>query len=273
MAAVNYRHAYHAGNFADCVKHALLLDILSAMQRKDKPLLVLDTHAGIGRYDLADGPAAKTGEWRDGIARVLAARPAALAGYCEMVEALGLYPGSPAIVAARLRAADRLVACELHPQDAPALRAAFAGDSRVFVHERDGYLAMRAFLPPPEKRALVLIDPPYERADEFDVVVKHLAGAWEKFRSGVFVVWYPLKHRAPVRGFFEALRLTPVRDVVAAEFWRREPVDPGRLNGCGLLVVNPPFGFEAAAAPVLEAFVEVLGEAGAGYAVTRLVDE
>jgi 23S rRNA (adenine2030-N6)-methyltransferase len=270
---LNYRHAYHAGNFADCVKHALLLEILAAMQRKAKPLLVLDTHAGIGRYDLSERPAAKTGEWRDGIAKVLAGRPAALAAYCGMVEELGLYPGSPAIVAARLRPGDRLVACELHAEDAPVLRGMFAGYKRVSVHERDGYGALRAFLPPPERRALVLVDPPYERADEFDVVVKHLAAGWERFRSGVFAVWYPLKHRAPARGFFEALKLTRLRDVVAAEFWRREPVDPGRLNGCGVVVVNPPFGFEAAAGPVLQAFVKVLGEAGAGCGVTRLIDE
>ncbi len=270
---MNYRHAFHAGNFADCVKHALLLEVLAAMQRKDKPLLVLDTHAGIGRYDLTSGPAARTGEWREGIAKVLAARPAALADFCAVVEALGLYPGSPAIAASRLRDGDRLVACEFHPEDAAVLRGAFAGDRRVAVHERDGYAAMRAFLPPPEKRALVLIDPPFERPDEFEVVAKSILQAWKKFRLGVFVVWYPIKHLAPVREFFEALKLTPIRDVVSAGFWRRPPLDPTRLNGCGLLVVNPPYGFEAAAAPILEAFLDVFGEPGAGCEVERLIDE
>jgi 23S rRNA (adenine2030-N6)-methyltransferase len=270
---VNYRHAFHAGNFADCVKHALLLDILTAMQRKDKPLLVLDTHAGTGRYDLTQGPAARTGEWREGIARLLAARPPPLQNFCAMVEGLGLYPGSPAIAASRLRPGDRLVACELHPQDARALRAAFAGNPSVAVHERDGYAALRAFLPPPEKRALILIDPPFEQPDEFELLEKSLVGAWEKFRSGVFMVWYPIKHLAPVRGFFEALKLTPLRDVVSAGFWRRPPLDPKLLNGCGLLVVNPPFGFEAGVSPLLNAFVEVFGEAGSGCAVERLIDE
>ncbi len=273
VAVVNYRHVFHAGNFADCVKHALLLEILAAMQRKEKPLMVLDTHAGAGRYDLTSGAAEKTGEWREGIGRVLAARPAALAGFCGAVERLGLYPGSPALVADRLRVGDRLVACEFHPEDAAALRGNFAGRRDVAVHERDGYQAMRAFLPPAERRALVLVDPPFERGDEFEMVLNTVAGAWEKFKTGVYMVWYPVKHLAPVRAFLEAVKAAGMRDVVAAEFWRRPALDPKRLNGCGLLVVNPPFGFEAAALPVLQSFVEVFGEAGAGCGVVRLVDE
>jgi 23S rRNA (adenine2030-N6)-methyltransferase len=273
VAAVNYRHAFHAGNFADCVKHALLLEILEAMQRKEKPLFVLDTHAGIGRYDLTAGPAETTGEWRDGIGKVMAVPPAALRKFVAMVEAVGLYPGSPAIVASALRAGDKLVACELHPEDAAALRAEFAGRRDVSVHERDGYAAIRAFLPPAEKRGLILVDPPYERPDEFEAVVKNVVAGWQKFRSGVFAVWYPIKHLAPVRHLFEAVRLAGVRDVVAASFWRRPPTDPKTLNGCGLLVVNPPFGFEAAAGPVLAACADVFGEAGAGFGVERLVAE
>ncbi|MDR3521037.1 MAG: 23S rRNA (adenine(2030)-N(6))-methyltransferase RlmJ [Acidocella sp.] len=268
---MNYRHAYHAGNFADCMKHALFISILRAMQRKDKSLLVLDTHAGIGRYDLSGEPAQKTGEWREGIAKVQAAAPAALASYTAMIEKLGLYPGSPAIAAALLRDNDRLICCELHKEDAPLLRRAMAGQANVAVHERDGYAAMRAFLPPPEKRALVLIDPPFEAVDEFAVLTENLVAAYEKFKTGVYVVWYPIKHRAPVRGFCEGLKLSKIRDVVTAEFLLREPLDPARLNGCGLLVVNPPFGFEAEALPILQALVEVLG--GAGCGVERLIDE
>jgi 23S rRNA (adenine2030-N6)-methyltransferase len=268
--AMNYRHAFHAGNFADCFKHALLLRLIEAMQRKEKGFLFLDTHAGTGRYDLRAGPAEKTGEWRDGIGRVLAARPPALAEYLGMVERLGLYPGSPAIAAALLRAQDRLVACELHPEDAAALRRELTGAA---VHERDGYEALRAFLPPPEKRALVLIDPPYERPDEFEAVRKALVAAYAKFRSGVYVVWYPIKHRAPVREFFEAIRLSGMRDVITAEFLRRPALDPARLNGCGLLIVNPPYGFDVQAAPILPALEEVLGEPGCSSGIERLIDE
>jgi 23S rRNA (adenine2030-N6)-methyltransferase len=270
---VNYRHAFHAGNFADVVKHALLLDLLRAMQRKDKPFLVLDTHAGIGRYDLSAGPAEKTGEWRDGITKILAAQPEALADYLAVVERLGLYPGSPALAAALLRPGDRLIACELHPEDAATLKQNFRGNPGVAMHERDGYEALRAFLPPPERRGLVLIDPPFERPDEFATLEKNLVAAFEKFRTGVFAVWYPIKHRAPVREFFERLKTSKLRDVVAAEFLRRPPTDPARLNGCGLLVVNPPFGFEPAGAAMLQAIQDVLGEPGGSFLMERLIDE
>ncbi|HVE21008.1 MAG TPA: 23S rRNA (adenine(2030)-N(6))-methyltransferase RlmJ [Acidocella sp.] len=270
---MNYRHAFHAGNFADVVKHALLLELLRAMQRKDKPFLVLDTHAGIGRYDLSSGPAEKTGEWRDGIGKLLTARPEPLADYLALVEKLGLYPGSPAIIAALLRPGDRLIACELHPEDAATLKQNFRGALGVAVHERDGYEALRAFLPPPERRGLILIDPPFERPDEFAALEKSLCGAYEKFRTGVFAVWYPVKHRAPVREFFERLKTSNLRDVVAAEFLRRPAIDPTRLNGCGLLVVNPPYGFVPAAETMLQAVQDVLGEPGASSLVERLINE
>jgi 23S rRNA (adenine2030-N6)-methyltransferase len=270
---MNYRHAFHAGNFADCVKHALLLELLRAMQRKPKPFLVLDTHAGIGRYDLSSGPAMKTGEWQEGIARVLAAKNPVLADYTALVEALGLYPGSPAIAAALLRADDRLVACELHPEDAASLKQAFWNRPGVSVHERDGYEALRAFLPPPEKRGLILIDPPFERVDEFPALAKNLDAAYAKFKTGVYVVWYPVKHRAPVRDFFEAIKLTKIRDVIAAEFLRRPPTDPARLNGCGLMIFNPPYGFEEMALPILRAFESLFGEPGGASGIERLVDE
>ncbi len=274
---MNYRHAYHAGNVADCLKHALLILLLRAMMRKPKPFLVLDTHAGIGRYDLSTGPAAKTGEWQQGIGRLLEtrppARPPALADFLATIEACGLYPGSPAIAAALLRPTDRLIACELHPEDAATLKRNFHAQKNIAVHERDGYLALRAFLPPPERRALILIDPPFERADEFSTLAEHLIAAYEKFPTAVYAAWYPIKHRAPVRQFFETLQLSRVRDTIAASFWQREPVDPGRLNGSGLLVINPPFGFDQAAVPVLSSLVDTLGESGSGYSYERLIDE
>ncbi len=270
---MNYRHAYHAGNFADCMKHALLLLLLRAMQRKDKPLLVLDTHAGTGRYDLAGTEAAKTGEWRGGISKLLQARPPALADYLGLVEQLGLYPGSPAISRALLRPGDRMLCCELHPEDARQLKANLADGPAVAVHQRDGYAALRAFLPPPEKRALVLLDPPFEQPDEFAQLHDALHLGYERFRSGVFAAWYPIKSLAPVRDFVASLQLGKLRDVIDMQLLLRAPVDPARMNGCGLLVVNPPYGCEQAAAPVLQAMRDVLGEAGAATAVTRLIDE
>jgi 23S rRNA (adenine2030-N6)-methyltransferase len=269
---VNYRHIYHAGNFADVMKHALLIPLIRLMQRKDKPFLLLDTHAGIGSYDVLSEQAEKTGEWRDGIGRIFDNPPEALADYVALVRELGLYPGSPAIAAHLLRPADRLMACELHPEDAATLRRNMRGTNAA-VHERDGYEALNAFLPPPEKRALILIDPPFERTDEFATLAATLTAAWKKFPSGVFVVWYPIKHRAPVRAFFESLKHSPIRDVIALEFLRRPDTNPNALNGCGLLVINPPFGLEAEAAPILAACAAALGEPGCGAWVERLIDE
>jgi 23S rRNA (adenine2030-N6)-methyltransferase len=271
---LNYRHAFHAGNFADCFKHALLVWLLRAMARKPSPFLMLDTHAGTGRYDLSADAAERTGEWRRGIARLRDDPPAALADYLAKVSREpGAYPGSPVIAREMLRPGDRLVCCEAHPDDFSDLRALFARDPQTGVHKRDGWEALRAFLPPPEKRALVLIDPPYERPDEFSQVAAGLSSGAARFRSGVFAAWHPVKHRAPVRAFHAAL--AGLRDVVSVELHLREPLDPAQLNGCGMVVVNPPYRFEAEARPILDALLDRLGdrEPGEGVSITRLSDE
>ncbi len=307
---MNYRHAFHAGNAADCVKHALLVWLVDAMRRKPAPFAVIDTHAGSGRTDLAGEAAGRTGEWRSGIARLWPDPPDALREYVSLTLPHGLpgdaapdavvgaagadlaagvaagpaaasatvphpYLGSPALVRALLRPQDRLVCCELHPEEHAALRRRFGGDRQVAVHRRDGHDALRAFLPPPERRALVLIDPPFERPDEFARLAATLAEAHARFPGGVLAAWYLIKHRAPVRAFHAAVREAALRDVVAAELWLREPTDPARLNGSGLLVVNPPWRFEAEAAGLLAALLGRLGagEPGQGSAVMRLVDE
>jgi 23S rRNA (adenine2030-N6)-methyltransferase len=269
---VNYRHAYHAGNFADCLKHALLVWLLGALGRKDKPFCVLDTHAGAGFYDLSAAEAARTGEAALGIFRLLDDTPPALGPYVGAIRQLGLYPGSPAIVRAMLRPGDRLVACELHPEEHAKLRRAMH-DQRVAVHLRDGYEAVRAMLPPPERRGLTLLDPPFERDDEFPSLADAIRAATCRFPGGVVAAWYPVKHRAPVRAFLASLE--GIRDMVSAELLLRAPTDPRRLNGCGLLVVNPPYRFEAEAAPIADALLRRLGrgEAGAWAGVTRLADE
>ena len=269
---MNYRHAFHAGNFADCFKHALLLSLLGLMQRKPAPIFVLDTHAGRGEYDLLANEAERTGEWRDGIARLIPP-PAPLATFVGLVERLGLYPGSPALLRACLREKDTLACCELHPEDAAALRRRFRGDAQVSVHVRDGYEAIRALLPPVQRRALVLIDPPYEQQGEFDRVLTALQDGAARFGSGVYAAWYPLKHRTPVNAFHNDVRHAGLRDVVAAELWLRPPTDPLRLNGCGLLVRNPPWGFEAAAQTILGALAAGLGGVDARAAVLRVTDE
>jgi 23S rRNA (adenine2030-N6)-methyltransferase len=272
---MNYRHAFHAGNFGDCMKHAVLVWLLRALARKPAAFSVLDTHAGAGRYDLDAGPAERTGEWRAGIGRLLDDPPPALADYVALVRGCGLYPGSPALARMLLRPQDRLVCCELHPDDYAALHRVYAHDRQVAVHCRDAWEALGALLPPAEKRGLVLIDPPYEATDEYARLVAGLQRGHARFRGGIFVAWYPVKHRAPVRALHTALREAGVRDVVAAELNLREPLDPTRLNGCGLLVINPPYRFEQDVPALLQALLARLGtgEAGAGIAVERLADE
>jgi 23S rRNA (adenine2030-N6)-methyltransferase len=272
---MNYRHAFHAGNVGDCLKHSLLVWLLRALMRKRAPLFVLDTHAGAARYDLTTDRAERTAEWRAGIARLLDAPLEPLADYVGLVQQLGLYPGSPALTRALLRRGDRLACCELHPEEYAALRRRYAHDPAVAVHRRNGWEALGALLPPPERRGLVLIDPPYELPDEFAHVAAGLRTAMTKFATGVFAVWYPVKHRAPVRTFFAAMRESGIRDIVAAELWLREPLDPGRLNGCGMLVINPPYRFEDEVPPILAALLSRLGtgEPGAGTALTRLADK
>ncbi len=272
---MNYRHIFHAGNFADCMKHALLLWLLQALQHKPAPVFVLDTHAGAGAYDLDSGPAQRTGEWRAGIDRLLDTPPPPLAAYVRLVQRLGLYPGSPSLIRAILRPDDRLACCELHPEECFALRRHFARDPQVAVHQRDAWEALGALLPPKQRRGLVLIDPPFEDPQEFTRLARGLAAAHTRFRTGVFAAWYPVKHRAPVRGFHVALQQAGIANVVVAELLLHAPLDPGRLNGCGLAVINPPFRFEVEAQPILAALLERLrtsrheGEA----AVWRLTSE
>ena len=270
---MNYRHAFHAGNFADCVKHAVLVWLLRALARKEKGFAVFDTHAGIGQYDLTSGPAARTGEWRSGIGKLLGNTDPALADYLGLVAHTGMYPGSPVLVRAMLRLQDRLACCELHPEDVKVLRRLFRGDPQVAVHRRDAYEAIGAMLPPPERRGLVFLDPPYEAADEFTKVEAGLTLANRRFPSGVLAAWYPVKARASVRALHDGMRV--LHDVVAVELFLREPLDAARLNGCGLVVVNPPFGFEDAMRALLPALLAGfgMGEAGEGVAVTRLSDE
>lgn len=270
---MNYRHAYHAGNFADCMKHALLIPLVSAMQRKPKPFLFLDTHAGIGYYDLESAEAQKTGEWQNGIGRILATKPPELTNYTDIVTKLGLYPGSPAIAASMLRPDDRLIACELHSADAATLKRSFAYRKNIAIHERNGYEALKAFLPPPERRALILIDPPFEAADEMETLLKNLEQAWQRFETATYAVWYPIKHRAPVRSFFDAIQASKIRDVIDVEFLLRPPLDPQRLNGCGLLIVNAPFDFTEIATPILAALKRILGDGAASSQIERLIDE
>jgi 23S rRNA (adenine2030-N6)-methyltransferase len=244
---MNYRHAYHAGNHIDVFKHAVLVMLLEHLRAKSKPFTVLDTHAGAGRYDLTSVEAGKTGEAADGIGRVFGKALPSVPAYPDLIRGLnpdGLvaYPGSPAIVAAFLRSDDRLIACELHEEEAAKLRRAFRGDPRVAVHQRDGYEAINAFVPFPSRRGLVLIDPPYEK-DDLDAYVRvaeRMNAGLAKWPNGMFAAWYPLKDRVGIN----QIRMGYADDnppTLAAEFLR-EPIDGTTFAGSGMLIVNPPYG-------------------------------
>jgi|BEDMetMinimDraft_2_1075160.scaffolds.fasta_scaffold02534_4 23S rRNA (adenine2030-N6)-methyltransferase len=272
---MNYRHAFHAGNFADCVKHALLVTLVRLLQRKEKPLFLLDTHAGAGLYALTAPEAEKSGEWREGIGRLRRHPSPPLAPYLTLTGDEAHYAGSPLLLHRLARPQDRVVCCEQVPEVAASLRTLLRSLGRGDVHCRDGWEALRALLPPPERRGLIFIDPPFEARSDYAALAAGLRHAYRRFPQGVYAGWFPLKGKGAAHQLYGDLKSGGgLADVIAVEFWRRPPLDPQSLAGSGLIVVNPPFGFEEEAYPVLEALREALGDgAGAGFAITRLIGE
>lgn len=254
-----YRHLFHAGNFADVFKHALLTRLLLLLARKDKPFCYLDTHAGIGLYDLTHPWAEKLAEYRDGIERVWQREdaPALLAPYLEAVRTdnpdgrLRRYPGSPRIAARLLRPLDRMVLTELNLDDCRQLGALFARDPRAVVEHADGYQSLKAHLPPRERRGLTLIDSSFDRAKEFERLTEALSLAHRRFATGVFALWYPLMAPAVMHGFARRLVATGIRKVLRLELSVFPEGWSASLRGSGMLVVNPPFGFEEEASALL----------------------
>lgn len=274
---MNYRHAFHAGNFADVVKHAVLSLLLGHMKRKETPFAVFDMHAGAGVYDLWGDAAGRTGEWQDGIARLVAEPDLPeLADYLQVVRSLNapgelrIYPGSPLLIRRLMRPQDRLVLAELHPEDARLLKGNFAGDPQVAVHHRDAYEALKGLLPPPERRGLVLIDPPFEVKDEFHRIQRGLAQAVKRWANGVYAVWYPIKDRPPIDAFHQALAALPVSSILAAELLIHPDDYPARLNGCGLAILNPPWQIDDTLARLLPELHRRMVRSGGGARVTWL---
>jgi 23S rRNA (adenine2030-N6)-methyltransferase len=268
---VKYRHAFHAGNFADVTKHVALVAALLRLTEKERPLFLLDTHAGRGRYELAgDG-----GEAAGGIARLEARRPAAphpaLERYLAIVRGLNpdgrlrAYPGSPLIAAALMREGDRAAFCELEPAEAGALRRLFRGDARIGVHLRDGYEALGALLPPPEKRGLALIDPPYEEQDgDFAKVADALVATAARWPQGVLMAWYPIKQGAVAARLHRRLLDAGLRKILVAELCVHPDDSRAGLNGSGLVTVGPPWRLEEDLRQLLPVLHAALAEGGAG---------
>lgn len=281
---MNYRHAFHAGNFADVVKHTILTRILVYLMRKDAPFRVIDTHAGVGLYDLFGDQAERTGEWQEGIALLVERglpAPAAdlVAPYLAAVRAqnpdglLRYYPGSPFIARHMLRSQDRLMALELHPADAEALKENFAGDIQTRVTHLDGWAALGTHLPPKEKRGLVLVDPPFEQKGEFARMAQSLEKAHRRWPGGTYAYWYPLKEPEAVSAYIKALKATGIPKILRLELTISPPATPPRLFGTGMVVVNPPYVLEAEMGVLLPELAALLGGGHGGWRIEWVAGE
>ena len=268
---MNYRHAFHAGNHLDVFKHAALIFVLEHLLQKSQPFAVLDTHAGVGVYDLGCEEAQKTREYELGVARVYPPGLASAPAYGAILEVmnpegLAAYPGSPEITRRLMREQDRLIACDLHPKDADRLKRLYRRDPRIAVHHRDGYEAIGALLPPPERRGLVFIDPPYEVKDETTRLIQAINKALSRWPTGIIVAWYPIKDGSVGDALAEAAAATAWPKTLRAEF-SPYPRNGVSLSGGGILVVNAPWKLDER----LEALVaELAGRLGDGLS-TRAV--
>jgi 23S rRNA (adenine2030-N6)-methyltransferase len=273
-AMLSYRHAFHAGNHADVLKHAVLLEVLRYYCLKDKPWTYIDTHAGAGCYALGAEHARQTGEFREGVGRLWGRRdvPELLRPYLAMVHTfnpdgdLAVYPGSPAVAMSCLRPADRMRLFELHPTDAPVLADFFRDEqSRVKVERADGFAALAGLLPPPSRRAVVLVDPPYEVKTDYRQVAEAVAGACKRFATGTYLVWYPLLQRPEARHLPERLMKSGADSWLRAELAVSRPPREGiGMYGSGLFVVNPPWNLPERLGPALAWLAGELGQAGEG---------
>jgi 23S rRNA (adenine2030-N6)-methyltransferase len=270
---LNYRHAFHAGNFADVLKHVVLSRILVHLRDKPGAFRVIDTHAGAGRYDLSSDEAIRGGEWQDGIGRLIDAplpKPAAelLAPYLDAIRALNpsgqlrSYPGSPVLAQHFLRRQDRLIACELEPQAARSLRRALGGDDRAKAMEIDGWTGLAAYIPPVERRGVVLVDPPFEQQGDYARLAGVLDIARRKWASGTYLLWYPIKGRPEPDTLAKRIRRLAVPKVMRVELTVAPLSDPTRLNGCGLILLNPPWLLEAELTRLLPVLAGLLVRSG-----------
>ena len=267
---MNYRHAYHAGNFADVLKHTVLHALIESLQAKPAPFCYIDTHAGSGNYPLEGFEARKTGEHKDGIARLHPAEKvppllqrwrASILDSADNAQGLKRYPGSPLQVARLLRPGDSAQLCELHTEEACKLRDLFRGNPLVHVHQRDGYEALKALLPPKEKRGLVLVDPPYEAQDaEYKLIEQALKAALQRWPTGIYAVWYPIKLRSQVQPFLRRLQHSGVKRVLRAELLVHPDDSPLRLNGSGMVILNAPYQLDEALREPLRAIARLLGK-------------
>ncbi|MDH4874758.1 23S rRNA (adenine(2030)-N(6))-methyltransferase RlmJ [Pseudomonas sp. BN515] len=279
---MNYRHAFHAGNHADVLKHFTLARLIALLSRKEAPFAYLDSHAGVGLYDLLGDQASRTDEWREGIGRLwdLPDLPAPMADYLKVIRELNpdgslrYYPGSPELARRLTRPQDRLQLNEKHPEDGQLLKDNMAGDRRVAVHLGEGWHIARALLPVAEKRALMLIDPPFEKADELERCVTSLGEAIGRMRQTVVAIWYPIKDQRQLRRFYQGLQASGAPKLLRVELrvHAADTADSG-LNGSGLAIANPPWGIEDELRQTLPWLSEHLAQSKGGWQLDWLIEE
>ncbi len=271
---MNYRHIFHAGNFADVAKHVGLVCLLERLAAKDKPFAYVETHAGAGLYDLARSEARRSGEAEEGIRR-LASEPApdgVIGRYLQLVrsfqaraDTLDIYPGSPLIAQRMMGKTDRAILCELQPEQARQLRQKIGADRRFGIHQRDGYEGLGGLLPPQPRRGMVLIDPPYEQEHELQRLIPALEQATRRWPTGIFLLWYPIKHRRELRGFYRQLAGAGLGPVLLAELGVRPGDNETRLNGSGLAIIRPPWQIEQTLSSAWSELALRLGDAGGAW--------
>jgi 23S rRNA (adenine2030-N6)-methyltransferase len=272
---MNYRHAFHAGNFADVLKHAVLCRVLTHLIAKNNPFRAIETHAGAGAYDLAGEAASRTQEWRQGIGRLIEHPLTGEAGrllepYLALIRAenpagvVDCYPGSPRIARAFCREGDRMIFCELHPEEYAALNGSFRDDPRAQTVEIDGWAALKAYLPPKERRGFVLVDPPFEEPHEFERLRDGLVEGHRRWKSGIFLLWYPIKNEHEVSLFERRIAKLKIPKILRIEFAIDKPQAEGALSTCGMMIVNPPWALETELKVILPALAERLGRDRAG---------
>ena len=278
---MNYRHAFHAGNHADVLKHYVLSRLIALLSRKEAPFAYLDSHAGVGLYDLQGDQASRTGEWLQGIDRLWQAEdvPDPLLDYLEVIRAMNPdgvlrhYPGSPELARILSREQDRLHLNEKHPEDGRLLKENMHGDRRVAVHLGEGWHVPRALLPTREKRALLLIDPPFEQADELERCIQALNDAIGRMRQAVVAIWYPIKDLNQLKRFYRDLQKSPAPKLLCIELYVQAADDAQRLNGSGLVISNPPWGLEDELKQVLPWLTSLLRQGQAGWRMDWLIEE
>ncbi|EKF9247715.1 23S rRNA (adenine(2030)-N(6))-methyltransferase RlmJ [Vibrio cholerae] len=278
---LSYRHSFHAGNHADVLKHIVQSLILNSLQQKEKPFVYHDTHSGVGRYDLTHEWSEKTGEYKQGIARVWQQDhiPAELDGYLDAIrqlnqgETLRYYPGSPRVARAHLREQDRMVLTELHPSDYPLLEQEFHRDRQVSIYKEDGFARLKASLPPQERRGLVLIDPPYELAKEYRDVVRAIAQSYKRWATGIYAIWYPVVNRCDIDDMLEGLQGLEIRKILQIELGVAPDTNERGMTASGMIVINPPWTLESQMQTILPFLKQAIAPATGHYKVEWVVPE